>query len=417
MGVHEACRNTADAFVANFEPDVCYTPYPGLPDTPVPYNIIGFFNNDINPSEDVYFTGDLAANNGCVIEHVQGNEAGTHGGIHSGVNLGACRPKLGNTGTIYVNGMPVVPDSAEMDMNFEQPLGVRNCLGMICYAFRDDAGIIIAPAGSFIGPGRIIDLNPLVEDFTEEELSWAEMTTGQRVRDVVNRGVGLIQMGGGGLEIAGGSTLFSAGAAATGTGAGAFAGVPSMVLGGAAVLHGFDNIQAGFRMFISGDQVNTLTQDAIDNLVYNGDPPDGITVGTILDGTISLGTSFSLNLIEEGATTTMTFLLRNQEDIYGYVIDIGVKVQINSNLTLLEDITAPDDGFIGPLPEDGVVITSDVAATPVPTGPPRAVLDQVPVDEIEALAAQGYIVSIEHDRVLQIIVDPTTLEPQSESIP
>lgn len=407
MGVHEACRNTADAFVINFEPDVCLTPTDGLPDTPVPYNIIGFFNNDLNPSDDVYFTSNGAANNACVIAHVQGNEAGSNGGIHSGVNLGACRPKLGHTGTIYVNGLPLLPDSAEMDMNFEQPMGVRNCLGLICYAFRTDAGIVIAPSGTFQGTGPPIDLNPYLEDFTDEERTWAEMTTAERAHNVVNRGIGAIQFIGGTVEIASGATLFSAGTAATGTGAGSFAGIPAMVLGGTAVLHGFDNIQAGLRMVWTGEIVNTATQDAVDHVVYNGDPPDGITVGTWVDGTIGLGTGLGNSLAREGAENATLFILNNQDEFFSYIWDIGAKDLIETNLTILEDYTAPDDGSIDPPPDNGVVVSGSVAATAAPGDSTPLVLEPVSASEIEAMAAAGTIVSVEDNQLMPAVIDPT----------
>jgi len=66
---------------------------------------------------------------------VTGNEAGTGGGLASGVNVGWCRPQS-NKSSFFVAGEQVVQDDCIFEMNCAGPDGSSNTLGKIAYSDR-----------------------------------------------------------------------------------------------------------------------------------------------------------------------------------------------------------------------------------------------------------------------------------------
>lgn len=97
-------------------PDVCKTPMgPNL--VPVPYPIIGDLGNSVEVAATVRFNGDPVFLLGdSVVATVTGNEAGTGGGLKSGVNLGKVRATRGAT-SVRVEKKYVVRHGDECDMN------------------------------------------------------------------------------------------------------------------------------------------------------------------------------------------------------------------------------------------------------------------------------------------------------------
>lgn len=75
---------------------------------------------------------------------------------------------------------------------------------------------------------------------------------------VLTRTLGAVQAVAGTAEAAAGAALVAGGTVADGTGVGAVIGVPAQLLGGAMVLNGADNAQAGVRTTVSGHITNTV---------------------------------------------------------------------------------------------------------------------------------------------------------------
>ena len=380
MAVNEGCRATPDAFVINVDPDICLTPIGG-DWVPVPYTIIGFFGDVANASGDVQFTGQAATNMDCFIPAVIGNEAGTGGGIKSGVNLGACRPSTACR-TVFVNGQQVVFHTSTMDMNCNGLMGVHNCVGVVAYLVSPPVSATIQPDGTIVG-----DTNP-VAPLTPEEQSWWDMSFSDKVTDTANRVVGVLIFAGGALETAAGVAMVTAGGGASGTGVGALPGVPVMIFGGVVTLHGIDTMQSGARQAWTGELTNTLTQDGIDYLVYGDEVPEhGITVGLIADFGVGLGGGLGKNLLEEGGEVTAELIIKNHEAAFAAWLNLRTRLEIYDQLDRMNDGRAPIDApppvnFGGgpqpaPAPSPAAVpapepVATPGASTPTSTTPPAA---------------------------------------------
>jgi uncharacterized Zn-binding protein involved in type VI secretion len=97
-------------------PDVCKTPIgPNL--VPVPYPIVADLRNSMEVARSVRFNGDpVFLLNDSVVATVTGNEAGTGGGMTSGVNKGKVRARASST-SVRVEGKYVVRHGDECEMN------------------------------------------------------------------------------------------------------------------------------------------------------------------------------------------------------------------------------------------------------------------------------------------------------------
>ena len=131
MADREAARETTESYVASTTPDVCLTPM-GAAVVPVPYSIIGPFQRSVSTVGSVLFTKNPAFHLDSRIATVIGDEAGTAGGVASGVNLGFCRP-IESSSTVKAKGAFVVRHGDLMLMNCAGPEGAGNTQGKVVF--------------------------------------------------------------------------------------------------------------------------------------------------------------------------------------------------------------------------------------------------------------------------------------------
>ena len=97
-------------------PDVCKTPM-GPNMVPVPYPIIADLSNSVEVAKTVRFNEDpVFLLSDSLITKVTGNEAGTGGGMTSGVNVGKVRAVRSST-SVRVEKRYVVRHGDECEMN------------------------------------------------------------------------------------------------------------------------------------------------------------------------------------------------------------------------------------------------------------------------------------------------------------
>lgn len=87
-------------------PDVCLTPSAPSP-VPVPYPNMGMLNQATRVSTKVKFSGKPAVLLNSEIPRSSGDEAGTNGGVVSGVNMGPVVFKKGSS-KVRIEGQPCV---------------------------------------------------------------------------------------------------------------------------------------------------------------------------------------------------------------------------------------------------------------------------------------------------------------------
>lgn len=166
MAKDEGVRKTSQAFVISSTPSVERTPM-GASTPPVPYMIIGRFDNVSDEHPNVLMTKMETITARSRITRVAGDEAGTAGGVMSGVNVGFCRPREDTcASTVLVNGAAVVCNGSEMWMNCAGPEGPGNTTGRVTY-LKVESYTSIGPGGEIHG-----DTNPTVQPETEEERGW-----------------------------------------------------------------------------------------------------------------------------------------------------------------------------------------------------------------------------------------------------
>lgn len=134
---------------------------------PVPYEIIGRFSDGIMFSDSVCMTGLNVMTTASRLPKVYGDEAGTGGGVTSGVNVGYCKP-ITHTPTVRAQGDFIVFHSAEYWMNCSGPDGPGNTKGTVTFVENVDA-VYIGPLGDIEG-----ETNPPAKAETKEEKSWWE---------------------------------------------------------------------------------------------------------------------------------------------------------------------------------------------------------------------------------------------------
>ncbi|MBK8253077.1 MAG: DUF4150 domain-containing protein [Polyangiaceae bacterium] len=164
MAENEGLRVTGEAIVMSLIPDFCKTP-PSM--FPVPYQIIGRFNDGVRFSDTVSMTGMKVMNTDGRLPTVYGDEAGTGGGIISGVNKGWCRP-ITYSSTVKSNGKPIVFHTSLYWMNCAGPDGPGNTIGIARFV-KDFRQVYIGPLGEICGA-----TNPEISPETPEEKEWYE---------------------------------------------------------------------------------------------------------------------------------------------------------------------------------------------------------------------------------------------------
>lgn len=123
----------ANAIVC-LSPDVCRTPRGGKM-VPVPYMVVSKLEWSERTVPNVTFGDQPAFTMNSRTAKVTGNEAGTGGGVQSGVNVGWCRPQS-NKSSFLVEGYQVIQDDCLYEMNCSGPDGSSNTLGRLGYDDR-----------------------------------------------------------------------------------------------------------------------------------------------------------------------------------------------------------------------------------------------------------------------------------------
>lgn len=110
-----------NAFVlVSLTPDVCWTPI-GDKAVPVPYPITHTMAQAQQCSTNVYLHQQPAfLHERSYVDHVQGDEAGSRGGIVSGVHRQVSHSRQ-HSHSVYVNGQPIVRAGDTMLMNARRP--------------------------------------------------------------------------------------------------------------------------------------------------------------------------------------------------------------------------------------------------------------------------------------------------------
>jgi hypothetical protein len=130
--MHSAARDSGkNAIITCMAPDVCKTPV-GNSVVPIPYMIISMLEWADKTVSTVEITGMKAFNMNARTSKVTGDEAGTLGGVKSGVNLGWCKPQSNKT-SVLVDGAELIHNGNLYEMNCAGPDGSSNTIGRLVY--------------------------------------------------------------------------------------------------------------------------------------------------------------------------------------------------------------------------------------------------------------------------------------------
>jgi hypothetical protein len=108
-------------------PDVCLTPAPPAPPVPIPYPNLAQLAAVNGAVEKVVIEMKETVAEGAKIPNSSGDEAGTNGGVTSGVNMGPVEPKLFSS-KVYAKGKKVyflTGTSAHNGTNANMPAGAQ----------------------------------------------------------------------------------------------------------------------------------------------------------------------------------------------------------------------------------------------------------------------------------------------------
>lgn len=117
--------------VVCLSPDVCLTPR-GSSHVSVPYMIISKLEWSERTVSNVMLGGEEAFTMQSRTRMVTGNEAGSAGGVQSGVNVGWCRPQS-NKSSFFIEGHQLIEDGCLFEMNCSGPEGPSNTLGKLIF--------------------------------------------------------------------------------------------------------------------------------------------------------------------------------------------------------------------------------------------------------------------------------------------
>ncbi len=161
MADQEGTAQTSQFIVISEFPDVCKSP-----SVPVPYQIVGYLDQSIFTSPNVRFKGYPVFDMGSRVTTVTGDEAGTGGGVVSGVNRGFCRP-ITPVPTVRCNGLNLCRhEHTKFFMNCAGPEGPGNTIGKVVY-LGAMASANVSASGT-LPPGS----NPSVTGQTPSELGF-----------------------------------------------------------------------------------------------------------------------------------------------------------------------------------------------------------------------------------------------------
>jgi Domain of unknown function (DUF4150) len=108
-------------------PDVCLTPAPPAPPIPVPYPNTGQLAAANGAVDKVLIEMKETVAEGAKIPNSSGDEAGTNGGVTSGVNMGPVEPKMFSS-KVFVGGKKVffaTGTSGHNGSNANMPAGMQ----------------------------------------------------------------------------------------------------------------------------------------------------------------------------------------------------------------------------------------------------------------------------------------------------
>ncbi len=122
MADKEAARKSGKFLAVCLTPDVCKTPV-GNTLVPVPYPITANLSNSRSTSPNVRFGGKQAfILDQSTVSNVKGDEAGTAGGVKSGVNRSKVKPIKGSS-SVRINNKPVIRHGDPCEMNNGNTVG------------------------------------------------------------------------------------------------------------------------------------------------------------------------------------------------------------------------------------------------------------------------------------------------------
>lgn len=131
MGKSAARHSGKEAMIVRLAPDVCLAPI-GSSMVPVPYMIISRLDWSESTIPNVTFGGEEAFTMASRTNKVTGNEAGTGGGVKSGVNKGWCRP-ISNKSSFFIDGRELLQHTSLCDMNCAGTEWPGNTVGKLRY--------------------------------------------------------------------------------------------------------------------------------------------------------------------------------------------------------------------------------------------------------------------------------------------
>jgi hypothetical protein len=117
----EGVRQTGKAYVVAVTPDVCLTPM-GATAVPVPYPIVGMFDNVALVATSVRMRGRPTFTTASQVTNVMGDEAGTAGGVKSSVNKSICE-WITASSTVRAEGHRILRHGDQMKMNNGNTIG------------------------------------------------------------------------------------------------------------------------------------------------------------------------------------------------------------------------------------------------------------------------------------------------------
>jgi len=97
-------------------PDVCLTPAPPAPPIPVPYPNIAQVAATEGAADKVLIENKETVVEGSKVPNSSGDEAGTNGGVTSGVNMNQAQPKNGSS-KVYAQGKKIIALTAMVAHN------------------------------------------------------------------------------------------------------------------------------------------------------------------------------------------------------------------------------------------------------------------------------------------------------------
>lgn len=151
-------RDDGEALVVCLSPCICKTPM-GKSTPPIPYMITANLGDDMKTAQKCNFNGNKVFTMDSRITTCTGNEAGTAGGVKSGVNVGFCKP-ITYSPRIRVEGACLIRDYDLFEMNCAGSDGSSNIVGQLFFQSTQKA------RSCYIIKGNNVDLS-VVEDKSE----------------------------------------------------------------------------------------------------------------------------------------------------------------------------------------------------------------------------------------------------------